>query len=305
MTPAGPTLPYEIVDVFTDRPFAGNPLAVVLDAGDLPAAAMQQLAAEFGLSETVFPVPPPPGADYALRIFTPSVELPFAGHPSVGAAWVLHRLGRLRAGDVVQSCGAGLLAVHVGADHAGEEHLGAGHAGEGRVVVSGGPPTVGPPLDAAPLLAAVGLAPDDLRGTPRRAGCGSDFTYLLVDDAAVARSRPDAAALSALGVGTGIFVTSWTPGETGGAAHARMYAPGVGVDEDPATGSAAVALGPYLAAEGLLPDGPTAYVVRQGAELGRPSTMHCTVEVVGGVATAATVGGSVVPVARGEVRVPD
>ena len=95
-------------------------------------------------------------------------------------------------------------------------------------------------------------------------------------------------------------MTSWVDG----AAHARMFAPGAGVDEDPATGSAAVALGAYLAAEGLLPDGPTAYVVAQGAEMGRPSTMHCTVEVAGGAATVATVGGAVVPVARGEVRVP-
>ena len=84
-----------------------------------------------------------------------------------------------------------------------------------------------------------------------------------------------------------------------------MFAPGAGVDEDPATGSAAVALGAYLAAEGLLGDGSTAYVVGQGLEIGRPSTMHCTVDVVAGVATRATVGGSVVPVARGEVRVPE
>ncbi len=305
MPTATRTLAYEIVDVFTDRPFAGNPLAVVLDADDLSTRAMQQLAAEFGLSETVFPVVPPAGADYALRIFTPSVELPFAGHPSVGAAWVLHRLGRLRAGDVVQSCAAGLLAVHVGADHAagpgaGEEHVSGGHRGEGRVVVTGGTPRVGPPLEAGALLAAVGLDAADLRGRPRRAGCGTDFTYLLVDDAAVARCRPDAAALAALELGTGIFVTSWVCG----AAHARMFAPGAGVAEDPATGSAAVALGPYLAAEEQLADGPTAYVVSQGAEIGRPSTMHCTVEVSGGMATVATVGGSVVPVARGEVRVP-
>lgn len=169
-----------------------------------------------------------------------------------------------------------------------------------RVVVRGGPPAVGPPLDPAPLLAAVGLLAADLRGTPRRAGCGTDFTYLLVDDAAVARCVPDAPALSALALGTGIYVCSWSAG----AAHARMFAPGSGVAEDPATGAAAVALGAYLAAEGLLAGGSTRYAVAQGAEMGRPSTMHCTVEVSGGVATAATVGGSVVPVARGEVRVP-
>ena len=283
--PSTATLAYEVVDVFTERPFAGNPLAVVLDADDLPDAALQALAAEFNLSETAFPMQAEDGADYRLRIFTPEVELPFAGHPSVGAAWVLHRLGRLPAGDRVQSCGAGLLQVHVGAH---------------EVVLAGGAPTCGPELDPRPLLAAVGLSPEDLVHAPLRAGCGLEFTYLSVQEQAVARARPDAAALLALPLGAGLCVTAWSDG----GAHSRVFVPEVGVAEDPATGSAAVGLGVVLARWGLVPDGTSSYEVAQGAERGRPSTLRCSVTVERGAAVATTVAGSVVPVARGEVRRP-
>uniref|UniRef100_UPI0028B0D18A PhzF family phenazine biosynthesis protein n=1 Tax=Pseudonocardia pini TaxID=2758030 RepID=UPI0028B0D18A len=108
-------LHFDVVDVFTDRPYAGNPLAVVrAEEHELSTGAMQRIADEFHLSETVFTLPPSsPGADYRVRIFTPAVELPFAGHPSVGAAWVLARDGAIRHGEVVQECGAGLLPVRV------------------------------------------------------------------------------------------------------------------------------------------------------------------------------------------------
>ena len=288
--PSTATLAYEVVDVFTDRAFAGNPLAVVLDADELDDRALQALAAEFNLSETAFPLPAEDGADYRLRIFTPEVELPFAGHPSVGAAWVLHSRGRLPAGERVQSCGAGRLPVRVGPD---------------EVVLHGGPPTCGAELDPAPLLAAVGLPASDLAYPPRRAGCGIEFTYLLVHEGAVSRARPDPAALAALPLGTGLSVTAWSlAGRGRGAAHSRVFVPAVGVLEDPATGSAAVGLGAFLAASGLLPEGETAYVVAQGGERGRPSSLRCTVRVADGAAVATTVAGSVVPVARGEVRRP-
>jgi trans-2,3-dihydro-3-hydroxyanthranilate isomerase len=276
-------LAYEVVDVFTDRPFAGNPLAVVLDADDLPTASMQALAQEFGLSETAFPVAPDDGADYRLRIFTPTTELPFAGHPSVGAAAVLARLGRIAPGPAVQQCGAGLLPVEVAPD---------------RAVLTAGAPVVGGPVDPAPLLDAVGLREADLAGPAGRAGCGIDFTYLLVRPDAVARAEPGAAALRRLDLGTGVSVTSWGDG----AAHSRVFVPEVGVAEDPATGSAAVGLAVHLAAHGLLGSG--SYVVRQGEEVGRPSTMRCGVEVDGGRAVRVTVAGDVVPIARGLVRRP-
>ena len=281
----GPTLAYEVVDVFTDRAFAGNPLAVVLDADELSTAQLQALAQEFNLSETAFPLLADDGADYRLRIFTPATELPFAGHPSVGAADVMRRRGRVGVGRVVQSCGAGLLPLDVRAD---------------GVTLTAGAPSWGEPLDPAPLLAAVGLEAADLDGVARTAGCGIDFTYLPVRREALARVRPDLPAVAAVG-GTGVSVYSWD----GSAAAARVFAAGAGVGEDPATGSAAAGLGVHLVASGVLSgDGETAYDVVQGVEMGRPSLLRCAVVASAGRPAEARVSGSVVPVARGEIRVP-
>jgi trans-2,3-dihydro-3-hydroxyanthranilate isomerase len=285
---AAPTLAYEVVDVFTDRAYAGNPLAVVLDADELTTEQLQAIAREFNLSETAFPLQagyPNDGASYRLRIFTPATELPFAGHPSVGAADVLRRLGRIATGRVVQSCGAGLLPLDVTED---------------AVTLSGGPASWGDPVDPAPLLAAVGLAEDDLAGVPRRAGCGIDFTYLPVRPEALGRTSADLRALAAFG-GAGVSVVAWD----GTNALARVFAAGAGVGEDPATGSAGVGLGVYLVVSGMVAsDGETAYDVVQGVEMGRPSLLRCTVVAADGVPVATRVRGSVVPVARGEIRVP-
>jgi trans-2,3-dihydro-3-hydroxyanthranilate isomerase len=281
----GPSLAYEVVDVFTTAAFEGNPLAVVLDGDDLSTEQMQALAREFNLSETAFPLRAQEGATYGLRIFTPTTELPFAGHPSVGAASVLHRLGRIAAGPHVQACGAGLLPVEVAAD---------------AVTLSGGQPSCGPALDPAPVLAALGLTSSDLAGPPpRAAGVGIDFTFLLVRASALDRVVVDPAGVTAVG-SSGISLVSWSDG----VARCRVFPGGVGIAEDPATGSAALGLGVHLAASGLLPEGEHAYVVEQGYEMGRPSTLRCTVTVAAGKAVATTVSGSVVPIARGEVRVP-
>jgi trans-2,3-dihydro-3-hydroxyanthranilate isomerase len=258
---------------------------VVLDAEDLSTEQMQRVAREFNLSETAFPTSPPEGATYGLRIFTPAAELPFAGHPSVGSAWVLHRLGRIAAGDNVQACGAGLLPVHVGED---------------EVTLSGGAPTASAPLASAPILSALGLTGADLAGPePRSAGAGISFTYLLVRPDALARARVDAAAVASLG-GSGVALVSWD-GQT---ARSRVFAAGVGVPEDPATGSAALGLGVYLVACGLVGDGLTPYVVSQGVEMGRPSTLRCTVEASGGSVVRTSVSGGTVPVAEGEITAP-
>ncbi len=180
------TLQYEVVDVFTDRPYAGNPLAVVLDADDLPGESLQAIAREFNLSETAFPVRSEV-ATYRLRIFTPQAELPFAGHPSVGSAHTLLRLGRIPAGPVVQECGAGLLPVEV--DGAGAQ-------------LSGGAPLVGPDVDPAPYLAAVGLGPADLADLPvRPASSGLPALFVPVRAGAVAAARLDLAALAATRTG--------------------------------------------------------------------------------------------------------
>ena len=282
-------LSYEVVDVFTGTAFEGNPLAVVLDADDLSTGQLQALAREFHLSETSFPMAADAdGADYRLRIFTPETELPFAGHPSVGAAEVLRRRGRIGDGRVVQSCGAGLLPLEVAGD---------------EVTLTGGTPSYGPVLDAAPLLAAAGLAPEDLAGEVRNASCGLGFTVLPVRAEALARVALDVPAVRALGLADGPFgglsVVAWD----GTAARSRVFAFEAGVAEDPATGSAALALGAWLVATGALPDGG-AYDVVQGVEMGRPSLLSCTVSASGGEPVAATVRGQVVPVASGTIRVP-
>jgi len=280
----GSTLAYEVVDVFTTTPFAGNPLAVVLDADDLSTEQLQSIAREFNLSETAFPLAAAEGSTYSLRIFTPTTELPFAGHPSVGSAWVLHRLGRIDAGPNVQSCGAGLLPVDIG----------------DTVTLSGGEPSVSEPMASAPLLEALGLSGADLAGpAPRWAGVGIDFAFLVVRPEALAEARVDAPRVAALGR-SGISLVSWD----GEVARCRVFPGGVGVLEDPATGSAALGLGVYLHAAGLLGDGTHAYTVQQGYEMGRPSTLQCQLTVAAGVVTASTVSGSVVPIARGEIRVP-
>jgi trans-2,3-dihydro-3-hydroxyanthranilate isomerase len=284
------TLRYEVVDVFTDRPFTGNPLAVVYGAEELAGAQLHAIAREFNLSETIFVLPPTtPEATYRVRIFTPGGEIPFAGHPSVGAAATLQRAGWFPAGTVVQECGAGLLPIVV--------------EPAGLTTLTGGAPTIGAESDPAPLLAAVGLGPDDFAGpAPRVAGCGLEFPYLSVLPTAVGRAACDAAALRSAGFDK-VEVFAWDADAA--TAHARMFGPAIGVPEDPATGSAALGLGVWLVASGLLPgDGVSAYRVLQGAEIHRPSTLACTVTAAAGTAVTATVSGHVVPVAAGEIAVP-
>jgi trans-2,3-dihydro-3-hydroxyanthranilate isomerase len=285
-------LEYWVVDVFADETFAGNPLAVVLDGDDLTTEQMQSLALEFNLSETTFPVrTDTDGADYRLRIFTPTAELPFAGHPSVGTAWLMHSLGRVGAGRVVQECGAGLLPLEVGMDGA---------------ALTGGAPSVSEPVDALPIAEAVGLTAADLAGTDVRwAGAGLFWAFLHVNDDAVARAWPDLARLTALsGSGpdrAGVALLSWQDGR----AHARVFAGGLGVPEDPATGSAALGMGVWLVATGLVSgDGTAAYEIAQGLEMGRPSRLVCEVRAEGGRAVECRVSGSVQPVAQGKIAVP-
>ncbi|WP_306211350.1 PhzF family phenazine biosynthesis protein [Actinoplanes sp. RD1] len=286
------TVAYEIVDVFTDRPFAGNPLAVVFGAEGLAGDQMQALAREFNLSETVFVLPPSDiEATYRARIFTPVAELPFAGHPSVGAAVTYVRRGLAATGPLVQECGAGLLPIVV--------------ADDDSATLTGGAPALGDELDPEALLGVAGLAGDDYAGegtTPGFAGCGLEFAYLRVHRRALARTTVEPGPAVAAGIGD-LSVFSWDEGTR--TAYARVFAPGSGVPEDPATGSAALGLGVWLVANGLLPaEGTTAYTVHQGYEIQRPSLLKCTVTAAAGVARSATVAGHVVPIARGEMLVP-
>ncbi|MGY1804247.1 PhzF family phenazine biosynthesis protein [Blastococcus sp. SYSU D00922] len=288
--PSRDALDYEIVDVFAPGAFAGNPLAVVFDADELSTEQCQALAFEFHLSETSFLcAPTEPGAHYRVRIFTPFAELPFAGHPSVGAAHTLVRTGRLGAGTLRQECGAGVLDVEVDGDGAR---------------LTGGRPTLEDGPAAAELAAAVGLSEVDATGVPADvAGCGLPFAYLSVRPDAVDRAVPDQAALDALGVGEGVSVLSWDAATS--TAYARVFAGDLRWGEDPATGSAALGTGVWLVEAGLLAgEGTSSFVVRQGEKLGRPSVLECTVTASGGKAVAATVRGAVVPIASGRIRVP-
>jgi len=287
MTSSG--LAYRVVDVFTDRAFTGNPLAVVLDGDDLTTAQMQSIAREFNLSETTFPTAARSSeATYRLRIFTPTTELPFAGHPSIGSAWVMRDAGRVSDGRIIQECGAGLLPVDISGDSA---------------TLTGGTPQLGDAVEPDETLAALGLSRADLAGDPLRwAGCGLTFGFLHVVPDAVARVDVDINRLGRIdGIEGGVSVFSFADG----VAHARVFAGGVGVAEDPATGSAGLGLGIWLVATGrAAADGETSYVVEQGLEMGRPSRLECMVRAEGGIAVECRVTGAVVPVAEGRIRIP-
>lgn len=300
-------LSYDVVDVFAERPFAGNQLAVVHGAGDLEDAGMLALAREFGYSETTFPVPL--AADrYRVRIFTPGGEVPFAGHPTLGTAWVLARRGELSAREAVQECAAGAIAVRLEAD---------------RVELAAVPrDLIGPLPEAAvdALADAVGLCGADVAGETWIAGTGLSFVHLPVRPGAVARAvvprRPvrESAQLPPTGDpldGIAIHAVTGEPTERGETAvHCRVFVPGLSVPEDPATGSAATGLGMVLYRRGVLGGSRgLRYRVGQGRELGRPSVLLGRVEA--GPGTDATglvelvrVSGAVHPIARGTIRVP-
>lgn len=285
-------LEFEVVDVFTRTAFEGNPLAVVLGGERLSLRQMQAVAVEFALSETVFPLTPDDGerargVDYRLRIFTPTEELPFAGHPSIGTAWLMAQRGVVQPGRVVQACGAGDLPLEVA-------------PGGGGVTLTGGAPTLGREVDRDEVAAAVGLTPDDLVDPPPRiAGTGLPYCYVRVRPDALARVEPDLRALIAIG---SVYLFAWNGRDD---VRARMFGPGIGVAEDPATGSAALGLAVHAVASGLLSgEGAGTFVVRQGVQMGRPSELRVAVDARQGVAVRARVSGDVVRVSAGRIAIP-
>jgi trans-2,3-dihydro-3-hydroxyanthranilate isomerase len=290
------------VDVFTGQVFGGNPLAVFLDGRGLADGEMQSIAREMNLSETTFLLPPT-RADCAarVRIFTPAREVPFAGHPTVGTAWVLATEGRLGgATQVTLEEGIGPVPVEL----EGDPHR------PGFVWMRQRDATFGPEVrERAGVAAALGLEEGDLQ--PRAPICtgstGSVFLYVpLRDRAAVDRAALDVAAMRrAFGDAPlpGVFVFA---AERPAGAYSRMFAPHTsGVPEDPATGSAGGPLGAYLVGHGLLaPGDPVELVSEQGTKLGRPSFVHIRLRSRDGGAGDIRVGGSVVPVLEGRLRVP-
>lgn len=257
-------IPFRLVDVFGERPLEGNQLCVLPDSPDLDPGLVQRLAREIGFSETTWVLEASPGR-YRMRIFTPATELPFAGHPSLGTAFVLASLGRTGAAPV-QSVEAGEFRMAVDLE-----------AGESRMRQRD--PVLGPAYtDVERVAAALGLEPEDLEPALPIRAVDTGLNQLIVPAVsadAVRRAHAFGPAIqdvieAAGGVGVYLFASE-APGE----ALARYFGPGIGVDEDAATGSAAGPLGAYLAEHAGLRGRLT---IRQGEQIGRPSVLRVDVD---------------------------
>lgn len=294
-------------DVFTNAPFGGNQLAVFPDARGIPEHRLADVTREFNFSETTFVYPPEnPEHTKRVRIFTPGAELPFAGHPTVGTAHVLAAIGEIPlTGDtteIVFEEGVGPIRVSI--------------RGKGGVPVfaqltaaqlpHGGPST---PARAV-LAAALGLELTDLLDgawEPQSLSCGVPYTFVAVRDVATvakARLRTDLWEATLRGSwGAELFVFALGGERPGSNVHARMFAPGLNVPEDPATGSAAAALAGYLAARDPRRDRLLSWRVEQGFEMGRPSIMEVEADVRAGEVTAVRVGGASVLMTEGQMEI--
>ena len=291
-------LAYDVVDVFAQEPFSGNQLAVVHGAADLSDGALLALAREFSFSETTFPAPGEDGRRYRSRIFTPGGEIPFAGHPTLGTAWVLRERGLIDGERVIQDCGAGEIGVRFDGD---------------RVELSAAPGDLAGPIGdgfVAQLLEAIGLELDDCNGETWLAGTGLTFVHLPVHEGAVARARVASRIVRDIADlpqtrhpldGINLYAVR---GRAGGAldVHSRVFVPGL-VPEDPATGSAATGLGIALHARELLQDGDH-YRISQGSELGRPSVLDGRIDAEASGVVRVHVAGAVQPIAQGQIRRP-
>jgi len=309
-----PRLRFYQIDVFTDRPFGGNPLAVFPDAAGLTDAQMQAIAREMNLSETTFVFPPDdPGADFKVRIFTPGSELPFAGHPVVGTHWLLARLGRVRLSEPVTTVRFKLkVGVRAAALHVTQGQV-------TRVVMDHQRPAFGAtasPEQIERLARALGTVPEAIRATgwPVQVvstGVRQLFVPLrgLGEITALSSASVDGTALDGLLAeldpetrchdAVMVFTTETTTPDAD--VHARMFAPGLGIGEDPATGSACGGLGAYLIEHGVIPAAPptTVIEVEQGLEMQRPSRISVEVDGGPGAIEMVRVGGAVVPLIEG------
>jgi trans-2,3-dihydro-3-hydroxyanthranilate isomerase len=280
-----PTLRYVVCDVFTDRPLTGNQLGVFTDGRDLDDETMQSLARELNYSETVF-VLPSDEAHARIRIFTPAKELPFAGHPTLGSAFVLG--GPLQLAEIRLETGNGVVPVRL--------------EREGPRIVFGRMeqplPSFEPYADEAELLAALGVERSELPVEVYDNGIQHVYVA-LGSERQVAALKPDISRLAELPavVGVNCFAGSGSKWKT------RMFAPGGGVAEDPATGSAAGPLALHLARHGRIAFGDEIEIT-QGVEIRRPSTLYARIDGSAEKLERVEVGGSAVVVARGEFRLP-
>lgn len=293
-------LDFHTLDVFTTTPYTGNPLAVVMDAGGLTTPQMQAIAREFNLSETIFVMPPHnPAHTAAVRIFFPTAEIPFAGHPTLGCATLLaelaHGTGDWDA-DITLEEVAGLVPVRL-------------TRRAGITQGSFAAPVIPHPAAArtTPEMAAqaLGLTAAAITGATEFWQGGPTFLYVPVDSlAALAAARPIEPHWSALLHGTGCdsaYVFARLPD---GCIRARMFSPTGGIPEDPATCSATAILSGWLLAHGHLPEGTTTLALRQGVEMRRPSDLTLTATVTRSALAEVRVGGSAVRVSKGRITPP-
>lgn len=291
-------------DVFTEKMFGGNPLAVFPQASGLTSEQMQKIAREFNLSETVFVLPPEtPTGTRRLRIFTPGAELPFAGHPTVGTAYILAALGEISLTGaetkIIFEEGVGLVPVMIRAE-------------DGKAVYSEltpaklpeyGPP---PPLNeklAAMLSLDVADFFDSDNQQPQAISCGVGFLFIpLVSVEVLKKAKLNLQIwqeILADYFAPHVYMFVYEGGEEEAKVRARMFAPALGIEEDPATGSAATALAGYLAPRNLSQEGTSHWIIAQGVEMGRPSILHLEWDVSQGTITEIRVGGSSVLVSEG------
>jgi trans-2,3-dihydro-3-hydroxyanthranilate isomerase len=291
-------------DVFTKDQFGGNQLAVFPDAEKLPPELMQPIAREFNFSETTFVLPPTDARHTRrVRIFTPGGELQFAGHPTVGTAFVLASLGAIPFSGsetrIVLEEGVGPVPVTIRTVN--------GKPSFAQLSVAKLPEVGPPPPQPQDLARAVGLEPGDIRTdsfSPEGGSCGTPFLFVpLRDRKALARARVQTDEFDRILGGywtTKVFLFCDDPELPGSHYRARMFAPGIGVAEDPATGGACAALAGYLGTRDSRAEGTLRWVVEQGFEMGRPSILEVEADKRAGRITAARVGGSSVLVSKGE-----
>lgn len=296
-------LPFHILDVFTDRAFGGNPLAVVTVARPLPADTMQRVAREFGFSETAFLLPVADGsADHRLRIFTPRMELPFAGHPTIGAAVLItsQRPAGTETTELRLLEDVGVVQVEVTRP-----------AGVTQATLTiPGTPQYGPtPPSRADVAALLGLNDSDLAiGAGAVVPVSAGVPFLLVGVATRDALRRAACNID---IWKRLLAEFWAPhvylyqeDPSSSTLYARMFAPAMGIVEDPATGAGAAALAAHLALRQPEPDVVLRRTIRQGLEIHRPSTMAIEAVKVGGAITRIRVGGGAVQIASGMLDVP-
>jgi trans-2,3-dihydro-3-hydroxyanthranilate isomerase len=294
-----PLLEYATADVFTDRHFGGNPLAVVLDGRGLAQTTMQAIAREFNYSETTFVLPPDDARHAArVRIYTPGGELPFAGHPTIGTAFILATLGRLgSATEIVFEEQVGPVPVSIERDANGRVR-------DCTLTTALAPTRIESVDDRSRVAAMLGLTPESVVAEPQVWSCGVPFLVVPLGGVAqLAAARLDGERWQTL-LATRTSQKVYLAARAGSDCwRVRMFAPGLGVAEDPATGGAAAALAGWLAAH-FAGSASRRWTLLQGQEIGRPSTLVLSYEQVGDTACRVRVGGQSVLVARGMLELP-